>query len=61
MAFVLGYTFNERVFHIFCIGWMDCKMLFCLYCFSLLILLCNIPNLIEYEAYWHMGFHLINL
>jgi len=57
MAFTyrdMGHTFHEYILHILHIlhnGWMDCRDTF----HAALCL--NIP---EYEAYWLMGFPIIN-
>jgi len=40
-------------------SWIEC-MQRCFSCRSLLILLCNIENIAEYEAYWFMGTLIIN-
>jgi len=61
MAFTyrdMGHVFHEYILCIFCNGWMDCRDAFhavlCLYC-------CIRQNITEYEAYWLMGFPIINL
>ena len=48
----IGRTFHEYILRIFHNGWMDCKDA---------ILPCNRQNIAEYEAYWLMGFPIINL
>ena len=59
----MAFTYRDmgRAFHeyILCNGWMDCRDAFhaalCLYC-------CVTDKKIpEYEAYWLMGFPIINL
>jgi len=47
------------IFSVFSVmaGWIAEILLCC----SLLILLCNGQNIAEYEAYWLMGFPIINL
>ena len=55
----MGRTFHKYILHIFRNGWMDCRDAFhavlCLYC-------CVADkNIAEYEAYWLMGFPVINL
>ena len=55
MAFAyrdMGRAFHEYILHIFC---NDCRDA------SLPILLCNGQNIAEYDAYWLMGFLIINL
>ena len=49
-------AFHEYILRIFRNGWMDCRD-----AFHLPILLCNGQNIAEYEAYWLMGFPIINL
>jgi len=62
MAFTyrdIGRASHEYILRIFCNGWMDCRDTFhaalCLYCCI------TDKNIAEYEAYWFMGFPIINL
>ena len=52
----MGRTFHEYILRIFHNGWMDCRDAFhavlCLYIGQ---------NIAEHEAYWLMGFPIINL
>jgi len=52
----MTHALHEYILCIFHNGWMNCFS-----CCSLPTLLCNGQNLAEYEAYWLMGFPIINL
>ena len=52
----MGRAFHEYILRIFRNGWQRCFS-----CCSLLIFLYNGQNIAEYEAYWLMGFPIINL
>ena len=55
----MGCAFHEYILHIFCTGWMHCRDAYhaalCLYCYVME------KKIAEYEAYWLMGFLIINL
>ena len=55
-----GARVHEYIVRIFRNGWMDCRDAFHA-ALCLRTLLCNGQNIAEYEAYWLMGFPIINL
>jgi len=54
----ISNLFYEYILRIFRSGWMDCRDAFHA---VLCLLLYNGQNITEYEAYWFMGFPIINL